>query len=121
MNWIVGEVHNTDVVTEDDACLVHDDKELAKKVLQPATLGSNICNTWVLSFGGGARDDGLPLGRPRNKSFSEVERHVFGKPTQSTSVQAIRVVDDEVRSRTPWLVVPQTYLITHLMMFQWTS
>jgi hypothetical protein len=66
LNGVGGEIHSTDVITLDKGTLRWRGLELMEQLSQPSGLSHTIGNGTILGLSAGARDDGLPLGRPGN-------------------------------------------------------
>jgi hypothetical protein len=66
-----GEVHHTDVVAIDKSASVKWLVELQEKLAQPGRLSHTVGHGAILSLSTRAGDNGLPLGRPRDKVASQ--------------------------------------------------
>ena len=66
--------------------------------MQPGTLSHCIGHDTILGLGAGPRDDGLPLGRPRDKRRAEVDAVAGSRASSVGAACPIRVrVGDDVR------------------------
>jgi hypothetical protein len=64
MNGVGREVDSGDIVAVHNGGLVDRAGELEKKLAKPRALSDGVCHSSILNLGAGARDYGLPLGRP---------------------------------------------------------
>jgi hypothetical protein len=67
LNRVDGEVHGADIVTLDKCAPRRQGLELVEQLMQPGGLSHAVGNGTILGLSAGARDDGLPLGRPGNQ------------------------------------------------------
>jgi hypothetical protein len=99
LNGVGGEVHGADVVTVDKSAARWRSLELMQEQAQPGGLNHTIGDGTVLGFSAGARDDSLPLDRPKDQVVSE--EHSIAR-RGATSVRAANPVDigvdDQVRA-----------------------
>jgi hypothetical protein len=77
-NRVVGEVHGAKVVTVDECGFGERVVELTQMLLKPSRLCHTVSNSLVLRLGTGARDNRLPLGRPRDKVAAQEHSIVRG-------------------------------------------
>jgi hypothetical protein len=90
LNGVGGEVHGADVVTVDESVAQCQSLELMQELAQPGGLSHTIGYGTVLSFGAGAGDDNLLLGRPGDQVVPE-EHNIARRG--ATSVRAGSPVD----------------------------
>jgi hypothetical protein len=67
LHGVGGEVDRTDVVTVDESGTLKGTAELVEELAQPGGLCHTVGHGTVLGLSAGARDDGLPLGGPRDE------------------------------------------------------
>jgi hypothetical protein len=100
LNGAGGEVHSADVVTVDESAAQWRSLELMQELAQLGGLSHTTGDCTVLSFGAGAGDDSLLLGRLGDQVVSE--EHGIAR-RGATSVQAASPVgvgvDDQVKAR----------------------
>jgi hypothetical protein len=78
LNRVGEEVHDADVVAVDESAARWQSLELMQELAQSGGLSHTIADGTVLSFGAGAGDDSLPLGRPGDQVVPEehgIARH----------------------------------------------
>jgi hypothetical protein len=67
LNGVGREVHGADIIAVDKCAPRWRGLELVEQLTQPGGLRHAISNGTILGLSTGARDDGLPLGRPGNQ------------------------------------------------------
>jgi hypothetical protein len=75
LNEVGGEVHGADIVAVDEGAPRRRGLELVEQLTQPGGLSHTVGNGTILDLSAGARDDGLPLGRPGNQVVLQ-EHHI---------------------------------------------
>jgi hypothetical protein len=97
LNGVGGEVHSADVVTVDESAAQCQSLELMQELAQPGGLSHTIGYGTVLSFGAGAGDDNLPLGRPGDQVVPEEHDKARRGATSVRAGSPVGVgVDDQV-------------------------
>jgi hypothetical protein len=67
LNGVGGEVHGADIIAVDEGAPRRQGMELVEQLTQPGSLSHTVGNGTIFDLSAGARDDGLPLGRPGNQ------------------------------------------------------
>ena len=100
LHWVGGEVDGADVVAVDEGGVLKGTVELVEELAQPGGLCHTVGHGTVLGLSAGARDDGLPLGGPRDEVGTQ-EHGVTGGGSARVGIASLVSVgvDHEFRRR----------------------
>jgi hypothetical protein len=100
LHGVGGEVDRTDVVAVDESGALEGTVELVEELAQPGGLCHTVGHGTVLGLSAGARDDGLPLGGPRDEVGTQEHGVTGGGPTRVGTASPVSIgVDHELRRR----------------------
>jgi hypothetical protein len=100
LHGVGGEVDRADVVAVDEGGALEGTVELVEELAQPRGLCHTIGHDTVLGLSAAARDDGLTLGRPRDKVGAQEHGVTGGGPTRVGTASPVSVgVGHELRRR----------------------
>jgi hypothetical protein len=100
LHGIGGEVDCADVVAVDEGGALEGTVELVEELSQPGDLCHAVGHGAVLGLSTGARDDGLPLGGPRDEVGAQEHGVTGGGSTRVWTASPVGVgVDHEFRRR----------------------
>ena len=102
LNRVGGEVDGADIVAVDEAGIVKGVMKFLEELPQPRSLSDTVGNSPVLGLSARARDGGLPLGRPGDKTAAEEDGITGGGAASVRAAGPISIrVDDELCWRGP--------------------
>jgi hypothetical protein len=100
LHGVGGEVDRADVVAVDEGGTLEGSVEIVEELAQPGCLCHTVGHDTVLGFSAGARDDGLPLGGPRDEVGVQEHGVTGGGPARVGTASPVSVgVYHELRRR----------------------
>jgi hypothetical protein len=85
LHGVGGEVDRTDVVAVDESGALKRTVELVEELAQPGGLCHTVGHGTVLGLSAGARDNGLPLGGPRDEVGAQEHGVAGASPARSST------------------------------------
>ena len=99
LDWVGGEIHGADIVAVDERALGERTVELRQELSEPGRLRHAVSNSPVLRLSAGAGDNGLPLGRPRDKVAAQEDSVVGSGAASVQTASPVSVGVDNQLSR----------------------